>query len=105
MELITSLPRRQQDLASSMGDDELADNIEGAVGRETVIKVLIAHGVSVAIQEGGRDGMVVLAKDTAKGTVVEVMRIPQVVRKTLLRHLERRFEIPLTRFYYPHPIQ
>jgi hypothetical protein len=80
---------------------ELASNIEGAVDRDTVIGVLKNNGVSVSKQEGGEEGMLVLAK----ADYFETRRIPLIVRKTLLRRLERKFGIPLARFYNPNMIQ
>lgn len=81
--------------------DELASFIEGAVGRDTVIRVLREHGVSISQQQDGPPGMLVLAK----GDVLEARRLPTVCRKNLLRRLERKFNIQLAIFYNPNMIQ
>src|ERR1039457_1696455 len=87
-------------ILSPHSSQELASNIEGAVDRDTVIRVLTNNGVSVTQQEDGLEGMLVLAK----GEYFETRRIPIVVRKNLLRRFERKFGIPIATFYNPRPV-
>ncbi len=79
---------------------DLASNIEGAVDRDTVIRVLNACGVSVSQQQNGEPGMLVLSK----GDIFEVLRLPNVIRKRLLFRLQAKFSVPVALFYNPHQI-
>jgi hypothetical protein len=72
-----------------------ASNIEGAADRDIVIQVLRDHGVSVVQQEDQAEGMLLISK----GEYFEARRFPVVCRKKLLRRLERKFGIPLSKFY------
>jgi hypothetical protein len=77
-----------------------ASVIEGAVDRETVVRVLMASGVVISRQQEGPDGMLVLSKDG----YFESKKIPLVVHKKLLHNLARKFSVPMRHFYNPHLI-
>jgi hypothetical protein len=70
------------------------------VDRATVLRVLAACGVSVSQQQGGKPGMLVIAK----GEFFEVMRIPEVVRKRLLFRFQFKLGVPIALFYNPHQV-
>jgi hypothetical protein len=73
-------------------------DIENAVGRETVIQVLQARGVTVTpLDDSGINGMLRLSK----GEYFENKRLPEVCRKKLLRYLERKFDVSVELFYNP----
>ena len=77
-----------------------ASDFEGAVDRETVIRVLKASGVVISNQQNGPAGMLVLAKDG----YFDSRRIPQVVHKSMLHFFKRKFAVPIEHFYNPHLI-
>jgi hypothetical protein len=77
-----------------------ASDLEGAVDRHTVIRVLKASGVVISNQKNGPAGMLVLAKNG----YFESRRIPEVVHKRMLNVFKRKFDIPIEHFFNPHLI-
>jgi hypothetical protein len=78
-----------------------ASSVEGAVDRDTVIKVLMASGVVISVQHyGTAPSMLVLSKDG----YFESREIPLVVHKRLLHYFKRKFGVEIKHFYNPHLI-
>lgn len=68
---------------------------DGVVGREFLIRVLIDNGVTVSPQKGSILGHLVIAK----GTVLEVRVIPEIVCRQMVRAFSIKFEVPIHLFY------
>jgi hypothetical protein len=72
---------------------------EGDVNRETVIRVLCAHGVDVSLLKDTEEMWVI-----AKGNIIEVQPLKPNVSRRMLHHFQYKFEVPIAHFYNPHMI-
>lgn len=73
----------------------------GEVSRETVLEVLVAHGVGVSRKgQNGNAQSFTFAKD---GTVLSVVLYEDVGRR-VLQSLKRRLDIPIHHFYHPEMV-
>ena len=65
---------------------------EGFLPRDAVLKVLGANGVIIEQRAGGETVL-------AKGSVITVQVLPELLRRRLIAHLAGKFGIDTYRFY------
>lgn len=68
---------------------------DGSVIRKTVIEVLKSNGSEVSPQTEPDMFLVV------KGEVFEIIAIPEICGRRLIRYLSRKFTTPIHHFYNP----
>ena len=66
---------------------------DGAVDRDTVIRILKEQGVGIQME--GETAML------SKGMIFEAQNFPPMVHRCVLQYLSRRYDLNYLAFYYP----